>query len=123
MLENVLLPTLAFPHDDDAARQRAGELLERVGLGHRLAHRPAELSGGERQRVAVARALVNRPSLLLCDEPTGSLDGRTAEAVSDLLLELHESEGAMLIVVTHSPELAARFAHGYRLEDGRCVAA
>ena len=123
VLENVLLPTLAFPHDRQAARDRAAELLRGVGLEHRLAHRPAELSGGERQRVAVARALVNRPSLLLCDEPTGSLDARTAEAVSDLLLELHRHEGAMLIVVTHSPDLARRFERRYALEDGRCVAA
>ena len=123
VLENVLLPTLAFAHDAPAARQRAGELLHGVGLEHRLGHRPAELSGGERQRVAVARALINRPSLLLCDEPTGSLDTKTAEAVSDLLLELHRHEGAMLIVVTHSPDLAGRFEHRYTLEDGRCVAA
>ena len=123
VLENVLLPTLAFPADGPAARERATELLHGVGLEHRMGHRPGELSGGERQRVAVARALVNQPSLLLCDEPTGSLDGRTAKAVSDLLIELHESAGAMLIVVTHSPELAARFARRYTLEDGRCVAA
>jgi lipoprotein-releasing system ATP-binding protein len=123
VLENVLLPTLASPRDTDAARDRATELLRRVALDHRLGHRPAELSGGERQRVAVARALVNRPSLLLCDEPTGSLDGKTAEAVSDLLLELHRQEGMMMIVVTHSPDLAGRFERRYALEDGRCVAA
>ncbi len=123
VLENVLLPTLAFRHDAAAARERAGELLRGVGLEHRLGHRPAELSGGERQRVAVARAMINRPSLLLCDEPTGSLDSKTAEAVSDLLLELHRQAGAMLIVVTHSPELAGRFERRYALEDGRCVAA
>ncbi len=123
VLENVLLPTLAFRHDARAARDRAAELLRGVGLEHRLGHRPAELSGGERQRVAVARALINRPSLLLCDEPTGSLDSKTAEAVSDLLLELHHRESAMLIVVTHSPDLAGRFEHRYALEDGRCVAA
>jgi lipoprotein-releasing system ATP-binding protein len=123
VLENILLPTLAFRQDTRAAQARAAELLRGVGLEHRLAHRPAELSGGERQRVAVARALINRPSLLLCDEPTGSLDGKTAEAVSDLLIELHRGEGAMLIVVTHSPDLAARFEHRYVLEDGRCVAA
>ena len=123
VLENVLLPTLAFPHDAGAVRARAGELLGGVGLDRRLAHRPAELSGGERQRVAVARALINRPTLLLCDEPTGSLDGKTAAAVSDLLVELHQQEGNMLIVVTHSRELAGRFARRYALEDGRCVAA
>ena len=123
VLENVLLPTLAFRHDQTSARRRAGDLLRGVGLEHRLGHRPAELSGGERQRVAVARALINRPSLLLCDEPTGSLDAKTAEAVSDLLIELHRQEGAMLIVVTHSPDLAGRFERRYALEDGRCVEA
>ena len=123
VLENVLLPTLAFPHDAGAAKERAAELLRGVGLEHRLGHRPAQLSGGERQRVAVARALINHPSLLLCDEPTGSLDAKTAAAVSDLLLELHRRAGAMLIVVTHSPELAGRFERRYTLEDGRCVAA
>jgi len=123
VLENVLLPTLAFRHDARAARDRAAELLRGVGLEHRLGHRPAQLSGGERQRVAVARALINRPSLLLCDEPTGSLDSKTAGAVSDLLLELHRRESAMLIVVTHSPDLAGRFERRYALEEGRCVAA
>jgi lipoprotein-releasing system ATP-binding protein len=123
VLENVLLPTLAFSHDARAGRQRAAELLRGVGLEHRLGHRPAELSGGERQRVAVARALINQPSLLLCDEPTGSLDTKTAEAVADLLLELHRRERAMLIVVTHSADLAGRFERCYELEDGRCVAA
>ena len=123
VLENVLLPTLAFAGDRGAARERAAELLGAVGLEHRLGHRPAELSGGERQRVAVARALINRPSLLLCDEPTGSLDGKTAAAVSEQLLELHAREGSILIVVTHSPELAGRFERRYALEDGRCVAA
>ena len=123
VLENVLLPTLAFRHDARATRDRAGKLLRSVDLEHRLGHRPAELSGGERQRVAVARALINQPSLLLCDEPTGSLDAKTAEAVSDLLLELHRHEGAMLIVVTHSPDLAGRFERRYTLEDGRCVEA
>lgn len=123
VLENVLLPTLAFKADGGQARDRAAELLRGVGLEHRLGHRPAELSGGERQRAAVARALINRPSLLLCDEPTGSLDAATAEAVSDLLIELHRNENAMLIVVTHSQSLAARFERRYALEDGRCVAA
>ncbi len=126
VMENVLLPALAFRGDRRqraAAGQRAEELLEAVMLAHRRQHRPAELSGGERQRVAVARALVNRPSLLLCDEPTGSLDGDTAKAVSDLLIELHGRDGTKMIVVTHSTELAARFARRYRLTDGRCVAA
>jgi lipoprotein-releasing system ATP-binding protein len=121
VLENVLLPALAFPGDRAAASARARELVERVGLGHRLRHRPAELSGGERQRVAVARALVNRPGLLLCDEPTGSLDRESAAAVVELLFELHRAERAALVVVTHDEALAARFGRRGRLADGRLV--
>jgi lipoprotein-releasing system ATP-binding protein len=121
VLENVLLPTLAQPSDRSATRTRAGELLERVGLTHRLDHRPAELSGGERQRAAVARALINQPGLLLGDEPTGSLDARTAESVGSLLFELHRDLGTILIVVTHSLELAGRFERRMELQDGRCV--
>ncbi len=120
VLENVLIPTLAFPHKGDDPTEHARELLERVGLSHRLTHRPAELSGGERQRVAVARALVNRPGLLLCDEPTGSLDQANAEAVGDLLLELHQADPTILIVVTHSLELAGRFERRTDLREGRC---
>ena len=117
VLENVLVPTLAARGGDDVA-DRARGLLERVGLGDRLEHRPAELSGGERQRVAVARALINRPMLLLADEPTGNLDRKTAEAVAGLLLELHRSENTILVVVTHSPGLAEHFARRYELVDG-----
>ena len=122
VLENVLIPTMAFKNgggkaDHDA---RARQLLERVGLSHRLDHRPAELSGGERQRAAVARALINRPRLLLCDEPTGSLDGRTADQVADLLFELHGEEGNLLIIVTHSLELAGRCARRLQISDGTC---
>lgn len=120
VIENALLPALAFPGDRAAARERARGLLDRVGLGHRLRHRPAELSGGERQRVAVARALVNRPGVLLCDEPTGSLDRAAAGAVVDLLFELHREERAALVVVTHDEALAGRFAHRCRLAGGRC---
>lgn len=120
VIENVLLPALAFPGDRAAARARARELVERVGLGHRLGHRPAELSGGERQRVAVARALINRPGLLLCDEPTGSLDRDSAAAVAGLLFELHREEAAALVVVTHDDGLAGRFGRRCRLVDGRC---
>jgi lipoprotein-releasing system ATP-binding protein len=123
VLENVLLPALAFPGDRSAARKRAGELLERVGLSHRLDHRPAELSGGERQRAAVARALVNRPGILLGDEPTGSLDNKTAESVASLLFDLHRDEGTILIVVTHNLELAGRFGRRMELQDGRCIEA
>jgi len=90
-----------------------------VGLGERLDHRPAELSGGEKQRAALARALVLRPRLLLCDEPTGNLDEANAEAVADLLLELHASEQAVLIAVTHSEALAERFSDRRRLAAGR----
>ena len=120
VLENVLVPTLAYPAPDpEASRRHALELIDRVGLTHRLDHRPAELSGGERQRVAVARALVNRPSLVLCDEPTGSLDRATAGAVGDLLAELHGGD-SILIVVTHSRELAGRFGRRFELREGLC---
>jgi lipoprotein-releasing system ATP-binding protein len=121
--ENVLLPALAFRDHRDGAAARARELLARVGLGHRLGHRPGQLSGGERQRAAVARALLNGPAVLLCDEPTGSLDRRTAAAVGDLLLELHGEEGLALVVVTHSQELAARFSRRLELAEGACSAA
>lgn len=122
VLENVLVPTLAFPGEGgDEAWAR--ELLDRVGLAARLAHRPAELSGGERQRAAVARALVNRPSLVLCDEPTGNLDRENALAVLDLLFEMHTGSDRILIVVTHSREIAERFSRRVDLVDGRCVEA
>jgi lipoprotein-releasing system ATP-binding protein len=123
VLENVLLPTLAFAPRDEGAETRARELLERVGLGERLDHRPAELSGGERQRAAVARALVQRPSLVLCDEPTGNLDRANAERVVDLLFELHQATGTILVAVTHSTAIADRFPTRFELVDGRCVAA
>ena len=119
--ENVLIPTMAFRNYDGDAEKRARELLERVGLAHRLRHRPAELSGGERQRVAVARALINKPSLILCDEPTGNLDRAIADEVSSLLFELHQTEQNILIVVTHSLELASRFERRFELEAGRCA--
>jgi lipoprotein-releasing system ATP-binding protein len=118
VLENVLAPTLVSEERGDH-EGRARELLERVGLGERLDHRPAELSGGEKQRAALARALVLRPRLLLCDEPTGNLDARNAEAVADLLLELSARERAVLVVVTHSPALAGRFSERRRLAAGR----
>jgi lipoprotein-releasing system ATP-binding protein len=119
VLENVLIPVLAG-HEDRAAAERYGrELLERVGLSGRLEHRPAELSGGERQRVALARALINKPKLLLADEPTGNLDRRTAEVVGGLLLELHRQEQNILVVVTHSSELAALFPMKREMYDGQ----
>jgi lipoprotein-releasing system ATP-binding protein len=119
-LENVLIPTLAGTSKSSGSntQERALHLLERVQLGHRKDHRPAELSGGERQRVAVARALINNPGLLLCDEPTGSLDQSTAEAVGDLLLDLHGGEPRILVVVTHSLDLAERFTRRMVLRSG-----
>lgn len=121
VLENVLMPTFAFKNEQVDKQQRATELLEQVGLAERLEHRPAELSGGERQRVAIARALINKPDVLLCDEPTGNLDGKTADSVADLFFELHEKEKTILIVVTHNPELAKRFARRIQLQEGTCV--
>lgn len=123
VLENVLLPTLAFPPAPAEAEERARGLLDRVGLGERLNHLPAQLSGGERQRAAVARALINDPALLLCDEPTGNLDRRNALAVTELLLELRSEAGNLLIVVTHSAEVAERFQRQVTLVEGRCTAA
>ena len=123
VLENVMIPTLAFRDGGADAAERARDLIERVGLGHRTDHRPSALSGGERQRVAVARALVNRPALLLCDEPTGSLDRARADEVGDLLFELHAEQETILIGVTHSLELAARFERRMALQEGTCVEA
>jgi lipoprotein-releasing system ATP-binding protein len=117
VLENVLVPTLVAEHALSGARDRARELLVQVGLGDRLDHRPAELSGGEKQRVALARALIREPLLLLCDEPTGNLDQASADVVASLLLELHRRQEAILIVVTHSAELAARFPLQYELRN------
>ncbi len=118
MLQNVLLPTVAAGNGESDAEGRARALLKRVGLGARVDHRPAQLSGGERQRAAIVRAVINRPSLLLCDEPTGNLDGETAGSVADLLLELHADEESALIVVTHSLELAARLPRRVELRAG-----
>ena len=118
MLQNVLLPTVVARDGESDAEGRARALLDRVGLGSRVDHRPAQLSGGERQRAAIVRAVINRPSLLLCDEPTGNLDGETAESVADLLLELHGDEESALIVVTHSLELAARLPRRVELRAG-----
>jgi lipoprotein-releasing system ATP-binding protein len=114
VLENVLTPTLVGRANRDPV-SRARALLEQVGLSERLDHRPAELSGGEKQRVALARALINEPVLLLCDEPTGNLDHESAEVVASLLFELHARKKAILLVVTHSSELAARFPTRYEM--------
>jgi lipoprotein-releasing system ATP-binding protein len=120
VLENVLVPTLVSKRGDSQQEVKEGalNLLQRVGLKDFLLHRPAELSGGQRQRVAVVRALINRPKLLLADEPTGSLDETTAETIADLLVELNKSEGVALIVVTHSLRLAERIGHVMELTDG-----
>jgi lipoprotein-releasing system ATP-binding protein len=118
VLENVLIPTLVGRNDRGEVERWAKQLLERVGLSSRLEHRPAELSGGERQRVAVARALIHHPVLLLADEPTGNLDRHTAQAVSQLLLDLHRQEQTILMVVTHSMELARSFPRQMEMADG-----
>jgi lipoprotein-releasing system ATP-binding protein len=124
-LDNVLAPTLVS-RDATTPRsrlERARALLNAVGLGSRAEHRPGELSGGERQRVAIARALIQQPSLLLCDEPTGNLDRASAGAVADLLVSMQQQHPMMLVVVTHSPALAARFARRYELSDRALVSA
>lgn len=118
VLENVLVPTLVSQNDRTEAEKWARQLLDRVGLSGRLEHRPAELSGGERQRVAVARALIQHPVLLLADEPTGNLDRHSAQAVSQLLLDLHRQEQTVLVVVTHSLELARLFPKRMEMVDG-----
>jgi putative ABC transport system ATP-binding protein len=114
-LENVMLPSLWSGRD---LKQKARALLERVGLGHRITHRPSELSGGEMQRVAVARALVNSPRLLLADEPTGNLDTKTRDSIFDLLQELNRNERLTVIVATHDLSLEPRFSRVIRLEEG-----
>ncbi|HEY1191605.1 MAG TPA: ABC transporter ATP-binding protein [Gemmata sp.] len=119
VLENVLIPTLVSRTTAPAETETyARQLLDRVGLGARLDHRPAELSGGERQRVAVARSLVLKPTLLLADEPTGNLDRTNAQAVGELLLELHHQERTVLVVVTHSADLAKLFPRRFEMNDG-----
>ena len=120
-LENVAMPLLVRRERKSDAEQRAREILERVGLGERLIHRPPELSGGERQRAAVARALVTRPSIVLADEPTGNLDGANAESVFELLLELNREYGTSLIVVTHDRRLASRMDRILEIERGNLV--
>ena len=121
VLENVLVPTLVAPARGDADRARA--LLDRVGLSDRSDHRPAELSGGERQRVALARALIRQPQLLLCDEPTGNLDRASATAVASLLFDLYRRERAILVVVTHSAQLASQLPIRFDLNDRRLAPA
>ena len=119
-LENVLIPTLGGPERPDtaAAVERAKRLLNRVGLGSHMDKKPAQLSGGERQRVAVVRALIRGPGLLLADEPTGALDASSAGKLMDLLLDLNAEEGTALVLVSHDPALAARMSRRYRLTEG-----
>jgi lipoprotein-releasing system ATP-binding protein len=117
VLENVLVPTLVGA-PDAGAPERAKVLLQMVGLGERLDHRPAELSGGEKQRAAIARALIRNPRLLLCDEPTGNLDAETAATVADLLIELHAKQKGIMILVTHSETLGARFSRRWKMNRG-----
>jgi lipoprotein-releasing system ATP-binding protein len=121
VLENVLVPTLARRDASvrKGAADRAQHLLDKVRLGRRLHHRPGQLSGGERQRVAVVRALINGPRLLLADEPTGALDRASADGLGDLLVRLNQEEGVTLVVVTHAPDLARRMQRTFELRDGR----
>jgi lipoprotein-releasing system ATP-binding protein len=120
VLENVMVPALAGHGDltGKALQGRAQELLKEVGLGHRTGHKPSEISGGERQRVAVARALINQPSLLLADEPTGALDKKNSEKLVDLIVQLNESRALTLILVTHSQETTKRMDKGFLLDEG-----
>jgi lipoprotein-releasing system ATP-binding protein len=116
VIENVLTPTLVAPQNG-AVTERARELLTHVGLEQRFDHRPAQLSGGEKQRVALARALIMKPRLLLCDEPTGNLDQHSADVVAGMLLDIHRQANTILIVVTHSADLAARFPQRFELKN------
>ncbi len=117
-LENVMMPAIIARRPKSEAEARAREVLEIVGLTPRLEHRPGELSGGERQRVAVARAIVMRPAIILADEPTGNLDAKTGGGIHDLLVKLNEERGMSLIAVTHNPDLARRMHRQIRLVDG-----
>ena len=121
VLENVAMPLLIGGMAVKPAQKQAAELLRRVGLGHRIEHKPGEISGGERQRVAVARALINRPKCVLADEPTGNLDSKTAEQVYELMMELNQELNVSFLVVTHDPDLASKMETVLHMEDGRVV--
>ena len=121
VLENVAMPLLIAGESIKKATIRATELLKRVGLGHRIEHKPGELSGGERQRAAVARALINKPGLVLADEPTGNLDSKTADQIYQLMLELNQELQVSFLVVTHDHELAGRMGKVLHMEDGLIV--
>jgi lipoprotein-releasing system ATP-binding protein len=118
LIENVAMPLLIGGQSVKAAKTQAVELLQRVGLGHRIQHKPGELSGGERQRAAVARALINKPHCVLADEPTGNLDSKTAEQIYQLMLELNQELNVSFLIVTHDPELAAKMDKVLHMEDG-----
>jgi lipoprotein-releasing system ATP-binding protein len=117
-LENVMMPGIVAGGEKSAVKEKAEAILHQVGLADRMLHRPGELSGGEQQRAAVARALVNDPSVVLADEPTGNLDSKTAGSVQDLFIELNSTRGTAFLVVTHNREMAARFHRRYTLRDG-----
>jgi putative ABC transport system ATP-binding protein len=121
VIENVQIPMFEGKLSRTERRKRAAELLESVGLGHRLGHYPSELSGGERQRVAIARGLANKPSVVLADEPTGNLDSASAVQIIDLLLELHGKLGVTLVLVTHDPSVAERASRTVRMKDGQVI--
>jgi ABC-type lipoprotein export system ATPase subunit len=125
VMENVLVPTIAFKGDltRDSAEERAKKLLQRVGLAERVHHRPGQLSGGERQRVAVVRALINQPKLVLADEPTGALDRASAHSLGQLLVELNREENVTLIIATHALDLARQMKRVLDLRDGQLVSA
>jgi lipoprotein-releasing system ATP-binding protein len=121
VLENVAMPLLIGGQSVEEARQHATKLLQRVGLGHRIEHKPGEISGGERQRAAVARALINKPGVVLADEPTGNLDSKTAEDVFQLMLELNQELNVSFLIVTHDHELAGKMGRVLHMEDGVIV--
>lgn len=120
-IENVAMPLLIRGEDSKLAKKKASELLEEIGLGHRLEHRPIELSGGERQRAAIARALVTEPHVVLADEPTGNLDESTAQSVFEMMMSLNERIGTALVMVTHDTTLASKMDKRYHLESGTLV--